>query len=304
MVHHVSRRSMFAGSLSLTFHGGLVIVAIVLAGLRAAHPPAIELIPIDIIPLETPAVVPPPAPSGPGTIAGHGHTALSGTRGRRGQDLPKRSQTKAPPVNDPYADVVMGYDAPDSAHPGNPNGMTGSGLGTGLFGNGTGNGTGFGLGGDGPGVPAPPTSHARPPRPKHDYYLHQALTTSRKFGGTTVVLKLVIDAKGKVESISVLNSVDPTIDREAIAAARDFEFYPALRDDGEPRAGTFRWDFLIVDELVPSATLGDVPAFGNSLRTDSIFHRDRKPDAPAVQTLPKERTGDLPGSIEVRQDSH
>ncbi|HEX4417271.1 MAG TPA: energy transducer TonB [Kofleriaceae bacterium] len=294
---------MFAGSLSLTFHGGLAIVAIVLAGLRAAHPPAIEPTPIDIIPLDTPAVVSPPAPSGPGTIAGNGHTALAGTRGRRGQDLPKRSQTKAPPVNDPYAEVVMGYDAPDSAHPGNPNGTTGSGLGTGLFGNGTGNGTGFGLGGDGPGIPAPPISHARPPRPKHDY-LHQELLTSRKFGGTTVVLKLVIDAKGKVEDVSVLTSVDPAIDHEAITMARDFEFYPALRDDGEPRAGTFRWDFLIFDQPDPSVTQGDVPAFGNSLRTDSIFHRDRRPDVPAVQTLPKQRTNDLPGAIEVRQDSH
>lgn len=245
MVHRVSSRSMFAGSLSLTVHGAILLLVVVVFGLHATRAPVVDLVPIEIIAPEPPVAAAIPGPSGPGTRAGGGNAPKAGAIGRRGSDAPKRSVTKAPPVRDPYADVVIGYDAPDSANTGTEQGtLIGIGAGAGLEGTGPGEGAGFGAFGDGPGIPAPPVSHARPPRPKRDYE-HQQLTKTRKYAGLRVSVALAIDPAGHVRKVSLIQGVEPRIDRQAIDIARSFEFYPALRDDGEPRWGSFRWDFVI-----------------------------------------------------------
>ncbi|HET9624812.1 MAG TPA: hypothetical protein VFP84_25770, partial [Kofleriaceae bacterium] len=115
MTSLLSRRSMFAGSASLTFHVALVLLALVLAGLRAVSPPPIAPLAIEVI---EPALAPPPSGPAIGTVEGAGHTALAGDPGKRGPTAARRSVSHAPPVRDPYADVVMGYDAPTLDQPG------------------------------------------------------------------------------------------------------------------------------------------------------------------------------------------
>jgi TonB family protein len=49
----------------------------------------------------------------------------------------------------------------------------------------------------------------------------------------TVTLELVVSAKGRVESVRVLESSDRMFDEPAVKAAREFRFKPALKG-GEP----------------------------------------------------------------------
>lgn len=249
------RHAMLAGGTSLALHGALLML-LLLVGLHAQAPDVVLLPPIE---LQAPELVPissVPGPSGEGTLAGAGNTPKAGAIGRRGHDAPKRSFTKAPAVADPYADVVIGYDAPDTADPGSAAGaLIGTGLGISIEGTGIGNGAGFGHFGDGPGMPAP--SAARPPRPKHAY-THEKLKAVRTYAGQRVVVGLIIDPQGRVRKVGILHGVTADIDRQAIALARTFEFQPALRDDGQPRWGSYRWDFIIeypppdeVDQLPP-----------------------------------------------------
>jgi TonB family protein len=247
MTSLLSRRSMFAGSASLTFHAALLALALVLVGVRAANPPPPDLAPIEIL---APALG--PIGTGPtlGQAAGSGQTTLTGAPSKPGHAPPKRSFTHAPPVHDPYADVVIGYDTPSAADPGSTAPSTGLGFGTATIGAGLGAGTGFGDGGDGPGigtgVPEPPRSHARPPRPKQEY-LAWGLPAVRQFVGKTVTVELYIDPAGSVRKVVVLQGVAPSLDQQASDIARSFEFAPALKADGVPRWGTFRWDFKIID---------------------------------------------------------
>ena len=244
MAARISRRSMFVASMSLALHGGVVAVLLVIAGVRAI-PPVIELTPIEVFDPKPPPPQPPPGPSGPGTQPGAGHTAKTGTFGRRGHDAPTHSHSRAPVAQDPLADLTVSYDQPTGPDPGTLNGTTGSGTGTGLTGIGTGDGDGYGRFGDGAGtlsIPLP--SLARPPRPRHDYR-ESIIRGSHKFGGDTLRLDLSIDRRGVVRQVSVAKGLDDLLDLRAIELARTFEFYPALDRDGEPTSGTFQWVFVI-----------------------------------------------------------
>jgi hypothetical protein len=48
--------------------------------------------------------------------------------------------------------------------------------------------------------------------------------------------------------VQVLKGVDYYIDRRTVAMVRDFEYAPALGDDGAPIAGTQRWDFQVIED--------------------------------------------------------
>lgn len=145
--------------------------------------------------------------------------------------------TRAPP--DPYADLVMHYDAPPAADPGNRDGEHGIGLGSGLLGDGVG-GSAFGVGN----VPPPPASRARPPRAREDYSKWD-FHAARMFAGATVRLELTVDPRGKVTAVRILKGVDDQIDQRAIEVAGRFEFFPALDDDGRPTWGRHGWLFVI-----------------------------------------------------------
>lgn len=245
MTSLLSRRSMFAGSASLTFHAALLVLALLLLGVRAANPPPPEPAPIELL-----ALAPVGTGRALGTTSGTGQTTLTGEPSKHGNAPPKRSFTHAPPVHDPYADVVIGYDTPADAEPGSAAASTGLGFGTGAIGAGLGAGTGIGDGGDGPGlgtgIPEPPRSHARPPRPRQDY-LTWGLPAVEQFVGKTVTVKLDIDPQGVVRKVIVLQGVAPSLDQQAGDIARTFNFLPALKANGTPRWGTFRWDFKIID---------------------------------------------------------
>ena len=133
----------------------------------------------------------------------------------------------------------MHYDAPEAADPGNRDGDTGPGLGSGLLGEGVG-GNAFGVGT----VPPPPPSQARPPRAKEDYSQWD-FHAAHMFRGAIVRLELTIDPVGSVRDVRVLKGVDDQIDVRAIDLARRFEFFPALDDDGRPTWGRHGWEFVI-----------------------------------------------------------
>lgn len=246
MTSRVSHRSMFAGSVSLALHGGVVLLAFLIAGVRVVQPPrVIELTEIQV-------VAPPPPPPGPsrsGTRAGSGNTAKMGALGRRGHDAMPRSQTRAPAVANPFADLAVSYETPTLPDPGSPAGTTGQGVGTGLFGTGTGAGAGYGSLGDGPGllqVPPPPPSLARPPRPKNSHSA-SIILGSHEFANKTLLVELNIDPHGNVRDVRILEGLSNRLDTSAAKIARDYKFYPALSDNGEPTSGHYLWKFVIND---------------------------------------------------------
>jgi TonB family protein len=145
--------------------------------------------------------------------------------------------TRAPA--DPYANLVMHYDAPPATDPGNRDGDTGAGLGSGLLGEGVG-GNDFGVGT----VPPPPVSRARPPHPKDDYSQWDFHAASM-FRGAIVRLELTVDPAGSVRDVRILKGVDDQIDLRATELARRFQFFPALDDDGRPTWGRHGWEFVI-----------------------------------------------------------
>ena len=217
----VPRRRLVAGLVSIGAHGVLLLVVTVLHGPVASPPRTVELTPIQVVepppPPEPPRVLPVAAPS-PGTL------------GRRGRDAP-RSATRAPA--DPYADLVVHYDAPTSEEPGNEAGAVGLGIGSGVTGNGIGDVQ----------LPSTPT-RSRPPRPRRDYS-QWGFRAASVFRGAIVRLELTIDAQGAVRNVRIAKGVDDYIDQEAVALASRFEFYPALDDDGRPIASRHGWEFVI-----------------------------------------------------------
>jgi len=246
MTSRVSHQSIFAGSVSLALHGGVVLFAFLIAGVRVVQPPrVIELTEIQV-------VAPPPPPPGPsrsGTRAGAGNTAKMGALGRRGHDALPHSQTRTPAVANPFADLAVSYETPTLPDPGSLAGTTGLGVGTSLFGTGTGSGAGFGSLGDGPGilqVPPPPPSLARRPRPKNSHSA-SIILGSHEFANKTLLVELSIDPRGNVRDVRILEGLSDRLDTHAAAIARGYKFYPALSDNGEPTSGTYRWKFVIND---------------------------------------------------------
>jgi TonB family protein len=238
---------------SLGVHGVALIVIAVLAGHRVVVLREVEVTAIEVVEPPPPAPAPPPpsAPAGAPARSPMGGTA--GTLGRRGRDAPQRSLSKAPVAEDPFADVIVSYEAPTGPESGGETDAAGAGRGTGLLGDGTGNGTGgvFGLGSV---PPAPRPSMARPPRAKRDYRTWN-FRAQRRFAGATVHVELTIDPQGRVQDVRVLRGVDEQIDKHATGLARRFEFHPALDAAGDPTWGLHRWEFVLQAE----------PSIGNYL---------------------------------------
>jgi TonB family protein len=97
-------------------------------------------------------------------------------------------------------------------------------------------------------IPQPPVvSHARPPRPKFDYTRLRLVGASR-FTGRTIRVLLMVDPRGHVREVQLLEGVDRDLDRRTVALVHNFEFEPALDDDGVAIRGTQRWNIQIVED--------------------------------------------------------
>ena len=111
-----------------------------------------------------------------------------------------------------------------STGPGSGGGV-GEGTGTGI-GSGSGPGLGPGSGGGAGGGVYRPGGTVSPPRVVHEVkptYTADAL--ARKIQGR-VVLELVVNRLGRAESVRVVRPLDPGLDEQAIAAARQWRFEP------------------------------------------------------------------------------
>jgi TonB family protein len=90
-------------------------------------------------------------------------------------------------------------------------------------------------------------SRARPPRPKFDY-TRQRLIGASRFAGHTIKVMLVVDPRGHVREVQLLEGVDRDLDRRTVALVQRWEFEPALDDEGVATRGTQRWDIQIVED--------------------------------------------------------
>jgi hypothetical protein len=92
-------------------------------------------------------------------------------------------------------------------------------------------------------------SLARPARKKHDRdYASSRITGASRFAGEKIMLRLHLDASGRVQAVDLLHGVDRDLDRKTISLVHSFEFDPALDDSGAPVVATVRWSFDIVED--------------------------------------------------------
>jgi hypothetical protein len=234
---------MVAGSASLALHGGLVLLVVVATGEYIAQSPrqGIALTPIEVI--QTAPSTPPRAanPVAPPIIPAAGAVP----RARRQQV--QRPQPSTPPTNRSLADLTIGYEDPTNfadkaARTADVAGdVKGSRIGKGIE-------RQLGDNIATMEIPQPPVvSRARAPRPKFDY-TKLRLHGASKFAGQTIKLLLVVDTSGRVREVRLLEGVDRDLDRRTIALVHNFEFEPALDDDGVAVRGTSRWDIQIVED--------------------------------------------------------
>lgn len=238
----LSRRSTLAGSVSLALHGGLLLLVIALVGARVA--PEARRIALTTVEIVAPSPLPPtPAPPSAAPATAPGPALRPAARPVRA--APPRAVSAVEAL-----DLKVSYSARDnfSSNPseapaeGEPGGIDG----------------GRAIGADSRRqledrlahleIPVPQrVSLARPPREKRNY--HQLrLPSVRRFAGMHLKLVLMIDARGRVSDVELVQGIDGQLDLRVVGLARHFEFEPALDDDGVPVRGTSRWDIEIVDD--------------------------------------------------------
>lgn len=231
-------------AISLGLHAGAIVLAVEVIPHRPPPKPQpiVELIPIAIAMPPEPVT---PPPSGAGALIPDKPAGDAGTRGRRGHDAPKRAQARIQPVADAFQGLSVHYDAPAGPHPGTAEGQVEGGLGLGVAGAGAGE---IGVGGlNVPPAPSSGRSLARRPKSKFPYD-HMAFIAPPQFIGSHILLELTIDPHGNVRKVRVIRSVDPNVDQRAATAASNFEFHPALDDDGQAIWSQLRWTFEITSQ--------------------------------------------------------
>lgn len=122
---------------------------------------------------------------------------------------------------------------------------------TGLGGQGGGRGAGRGSGAADPPPPPPPVSIATiktKAMPKGDFgYIDAGRDyppEARRLGIEGVIkVKLVVDAKGKVQSATLMNRLGHGLDELALAKARQIQFEPAKDTSDRPVASLVIWTF-------------------------------------------------------------
>jgi len=239
------RRSLLASLASLALHGGLLIVLVGSAQRTARPPRSVDHVPIDVIAAPPPArAVPAPQPAPAPTVV-RASAAPSAVHGRRGQAVPQRVPARPASARSALADLTVRYD--DASNFAASADTAGDGDAAGQH---IGQGTGIGKLHDtlAPlAVPPPPGSLASKPRPRHDYHRLQ-LHSVRQFAGRSIKVLLIVDERGRVRDVRLLQGVNADLDARTIALTRNFEFDPALDETGAPVPGTSRWEIAIVDD--------------------------------------------------------
>ena len=238
---------MLVGSTSFALHGVTLAVVVATVGQRtAAPPPGHELTAIEVVsaaPHAPPQVARRAQPAPP--VAAAGPSPSAAMRTRRAQ-VPRAVEPSTPVAKQSLADLTIGYDDPTSFAEHAAKSVEGSearrsGIRTSVD----------HQSGDGVAtmpIPQPPVvSRARPPRPKFDYTRLRLIGASR-FAGHTIKVLLVVDPHGHVREVQLLEGVDRALDRRTVALVHNFEFEPALDDDGVAVRGTQRWDIQIVED--------------------------------------------------------
>lgn len=226
-------------AVSLALHGVIVAVVIAFVG---RHPPAPPPLPVGLTDVQVVDKAPsaaPAAPTPPTPPLSHkaGPRTGAGVHGRR--EAVQRAEPVAPRTMQTLADVQI-HDEDKTQFADHDRAKLAEVT------------SGIGLSGIGvAGVDIPDAtgggSLARGPKPKRDY-TNLRVGGASKFAGQKIRLRLSIDVHGKVQSVKILQGVDPDIDRKTIALVRKFEYEPAHGDDGTPIAGTQRWEFEVVED--------------------------------------------------------
>jgi outer membrane biosynthesis protein TonB len=220
---------MLAGSASLAVHGVVVSLVVVLVGKRVASPPpaASLLTLVEVID----AAPGPPAlpPKGTSPTAPPTPTVKKVARAARPQV--QRSQSSAPAAPESLADLTIGYDDPNNFAAKGPSRLDNAGdtpqrgISTGIQNQSGGSVATMN-------IPQPKVvSLARPPRPKGDYS-RLRLAGASKFAGRMIRVVLTVGPSGRVRGVRLLQGVDRDLDRRTLTLIGNFEFEPALDDDG------------------------------------------------------------------------
>jgi TonB family protein len=246
---------MLASVGSLVLHVGVVVLAAAVVGKHAAHhSPEPRATDVEIVaPAPRPAAPPrpPPLPPPPGRAMPAprpaGGVPSAGARARR--EPVQRTPPSSPANLRSLADLKIDRDPgnfvdPEAAAKAN----TSSGLGHVGLGAGVDFRQGDGVAGMDIAQPAT-ASLARPARKKHDRdYASSRIAGASRFAGEKIMLRLHLDASGRVQAVDLLQGVDRNLDRKTISLVHSFEFDPALDDSGAPVPATVRWSFDIVED--------------------------------------------------------
>jgi hypothetical protein len=247
---------MLAGSASLGLHGAIALVAMSLIGKRVASPPA----PANLIALvEVVDAVPGPPtapPKGTSPVAPPTFTVKKVSRAARPQI--QRAQPSPPASPDSVADLKIGYDDPSNFAAKGTRRVESAGdaprrgIGAGILNQSGGSVATMN-------IPQPQVvSRARPPRPKFDYSKLQ-IPGASKFAGRMIKVVLTVGPDGRVREAQLLQGVDRELDRRTMTLTANFEFEPALDDDGVAVRGRMTCEIMIVEDedLAPFETIHD-----------------------------------------------
>lgn len=235
---------------SLALHGVAVWLLVALGGKRPVPPrPTVALTAVEVVSAAPARLAPASPPAAPTAPLGRpvGSRAGAGVHGRR--EAVQRAQPTAPRVVQSVADLQVHYEeATRFADHGEARPADAT-SGAGLSGIGAALGSPLGDGATGVTIPDAPgaVSRARGPRPKHDYR-NMRIVGASQFAGRTIKVRVSVDERGRVHAVQLLQGVDREIDRKTVALVHDFEYEPALDDEGSPIAGTQRWEFQIVED--------------------------------------------------------
>lgn len=246
---------MLASVGSLALHVGVVVLAAAVVGKHAARrAPERRTTDVEIVappPRAAAPPRPPPLPPPPGRAMPAprpaGGVPSAGARARR--EPVQRTQPNSPTNLRSLADLKIDRDPTGFVEPRTAAKIDAS---SGLGHVGLGAGVDFrqGDGVAGMDIAQPATaSLARGARKKHDRdYASSRIAGASRFAGQKIVLRLHLDASGRVQAVDLLQGVDRDLDRKTIALVHDFAFDPALDDSGAPVAATVRWSFDIVED--------------------------------------------------------
>jgi hypothetical protein len=245
---------MLAGSASLALHGAVVLLVVVLVGKRVASPPSpaslLTLVEVVDMPLGPPTA----PPKGTSPVAPPTSAVKKVSRAARPQV--QRTQPSPPAAPESLADLTIGYDDPSNFAAKGPRMVDSTGdtpqrgIGTGIQ-NASGGSVATMI------IPQPKVvSLARALRPKFDYS-NLRIAGASKFAGRMIKVVLTVGTNGRVREVRLVQGVDRELDRRTVTLVGDFEFEPALDDDGVAVRAKMECNIAIVEDsdLSPFETI-------------------------------------------------